>query len=152
MISYSIVMIILILNHFRNNSRLILHGLPVSKKQCQGPGAVLSNELLRLNFLLFLSLLQYDPFPGDRIPASEVSDTAAIFNAAVSGILRQTMRGKSLPQGLEFFRHCLQLLETGYVIGVDEIAAQDMPRIERRIAQLKGRNEQLWLRNDDTRK
>lgn len=144
-IAYSIAIMILILNHFRNNSRLLLRGFPVSKEQCQDAGAVLNNEFVRLNFVLFLSLLEYDPFPGDRTPSSEASDTSAIFNAAVSGILRQTMRGKSLPRSVEFFRRCLQLLEAGSVIGVDEIVAQDMGGIERRLAQLEAKNEQPQL-------
>ncbi|KAL5109856.1 hypothetical protein TcWFU_001835 [Taenia crassiceps] len=133
-------MTILMLNYFRNNNRLLLHGFPVGKVQCQGAGAVLNNDLLRLNFVLFLSLLEYDPFPGDRAPSSEISDTSAIFNAAVSGILRQTMRGKSLPRSVEFFRRCLQLLETGSVIGMDEIYAQDMSGMEKRPAQLEETN------------
>ncbi|VDM30750.1 unnamed protein product [Hydatigera taeniaeformis] len=135
---------VLILNHFRNNIRL-LQRLPVSKKQCQDFGAILSSELVRLNHVVFLSLLEHDPFPGNRIPASGVSDTAAIFNAVISGIMRQTLGGKSLSRDVEFFSRCLQLLEAGYVIGMDEIAAQDLAKIERAIDQLEGTNERSRL-------
>ncbi|KAL5969920.1 hypothetical protein TSMEX_002354 [Taenia solium] len=150
-IAYSTVMIILILNHFRKNSRL-LRGFPANKKQCQDAGAVLNNEFARLNFVLLLSLLELDPFPGGRTPSSEVSDTSAVFNAAISGILRQTMRGKSLPRSVEFFRRCLQLLETDSVIGMDEIAAQDMAGIERRLAQLEAVDEQPHLMTNDSKR